>query len=226
MFIDSTSASAHRGGDRHRPSSPCLRTAEDRQSPGYLNLGIARILEVQDKNILFDDKFVPPMLVCSAHPVIEGWINRIVGWIDNKLEELSRFAADPGAGGGLQSVDYLVLQMLNREIPVLKHFASSRFIHPERLFDELLRLAGELATFATRERRARDYPAYDHDDLENVFTPLIRDIQDFLSAQLGPPRMRLEIIERAAATHSSLRSGIARCSATRHSFSKSRRAGL
>jgi len=77
-----------------------------------------------------------------------------VGWIDNKLEELSRFAADPGAGGGLQSVDYLVLQMLNRQIPVLKHFARSRFVHPERLFDELLRLAGELATFATRERRA------------------------------------------------------------------------
>ena len=138
------------------------------------------------------------MLVCSAHPVIEGWINRIVGWIDNKLEELSRFAADPGAGGGLQSVDYLVLQMLNREIPVLKHFASSRYIHPERLFDELLRLAGELATFATRERRARDYPAYDHDDLENVFAPLIRDIQDFLSAQLGRRVVRLEIIERAA----------------------------
>ena len=92
--------------------------------PGYLNLGIARVLEVRDKNILFDEKFIPPMLVCSAHPVIEGWINRIVGWIDNKLEELARYAAEPGAGGGLQSVDYFVLQMLNRQIPVLKHFAA------------------------------------------------------------------------------------------------------
>ena len=61
----------------------------------------------------------------------------------------------------------------------------------------MLRLAGELATFATSERRARDYPAYDHDDLENVFTPLIRDIQDFLSARLGRRAIRLEIIERA-----------------------------
>ncbi len=165
--------------------------------PGYVGLGIARVLEIHDKNILFDEKFIPPMLICSAHPVIEGWINRIVGWIDNKLEELSRYASDPSAGGGLQSVDYLVLQMLNRQIPVLKHFARSGYIHPERLFDELLRLAGELATFATAERRARDYPAYDHDDLENVFTPLIRDIQDFLNAQLGRRAIRLEIIERA-----------------------------
>lgn len=196
MFIDSTSAL--RIEEEIDIAHPRLAFELRRTSKaGYVSLGIARVLEVRDKNVLFDEKFIPPMLVCSAHPVIEGWINRIVGWIDNKLEELSRFAADPGAGGGLQSVDYLILQLLNRQIPVLKHFARSRFVHPERLFDELLRLAGELATFATRERRAHDYPAYDHDDLENVFAPLIRDIQDFLSAQLGRRAIRLEIIERA-----------------------------
>jgi type VI secretion system protein ImpJ len=165
--------------------------------PGYINLGIARVLEIRDRNILFDEKYIPPMLTCAAHPVIDGWINRIVGWIDNKLEELSRYAVDPSSGGGLQSVDYFVLQLLNRQIPSLKHFQRSVYIHPERLYDELLRLAGELATFATPERRAREYPAYDHDDLENVFTPLIRDIQDFLSAQLGRRAVRLQIIERA-----------------------------
>ena len=137
------------------------------------------------------------MLICSAHAVIDGWISRIVGWIENKLDELSRYAADPTSGGGLQSVDYFVLQLLNRQIPTLKHLQGSRFVHPERLYDELLRLAGELATFATPERRARNYPQYDHDDLENVFEPLVRDIQDFLSARLGRRAIRLELIERA-----------------------------
>ena len=94
-----------------------------------------------------------------AHPVVDGWINRIIGWIEAKLDELARYAADPTAGGGLQSVDYLVLQFLNRHIPVLSHLRGSGYVHPERLYDELLRLAGELATFATTERRARAYPA-------------------------------------------------------------------
>lgn len=165
--------------------------------PGYMGLGIARVLEVRDKNVLFDERFVPPMLVCAAHPVIDGWLNRIIGWIDAKLEELARYAVDPSSGGGLQSVDYLVLQLLNREIPALIHLQRSGYIHPERLYEQLLRLAGELATFATTERRARDYPSYDHDDLENVFAPLIRDIQEFLSARLGRRAIRLEIIERA-----------------------------
>jgi type VI secretion system protein ImpJ len=176
-----------------RLSFELRRTAK----PGYVGLPIARVLEVRDRTIVFDEKFAPPVLSCAAHPVVDGWIDRVIGWIDNKLEELARYAADPTAGGGLQSADYFILQLLNRHIPVLKHFRQSRYIHPERLYEEFLRIAGELATFATAERRARTYPAYDHDNLEEVFTPIVRDIQDFLSAQLGRRAIRLEIIERA-----------------------------
>ena len=39
--------------------------------------------------------------------------------------------------------------------PCSNHFQRSGYVHPERLYEELLRLAGELATFATPERRAR-----------------------------------------------------------------------
>src|SRR5215468_612392 len=165
--------------------------------PGYVNLGLARVLEVRDKQIVFDEKYVPPVLLCSAHPTVAGWIDRVIGWIDNKLDELARYAADPTAGGGLQSVDYFVLQLLNRHIALLKHYRTSSYLHPERLFDEFLRIVGELATFATPERRARDYPVYDQDDLENVFGPVMRDLQDFLSARLGRRAIRLEIITRA-----------------------------
>jgi type VI secretion system protein ImpJ len=90
-----------------------------------------------------------------------------------------------------------MLQLLNRQIPALKHLRQSRYIHPERLYEELLRLAGELATFTTQERRAREYPDYDHDSLDATFTPVLRDIQDFLSARLDKRAIRLEIVQRA-----------------------------
>jgi type VI secretion system protein ImpJ len=165
--------------------------------PGFTGLPIARIVEVHDRVVILDEKFAPPVLVCAAHPTVDGWLDRVVGWITNKLDELARYSADATAGGGLQSADYLMLQLLNREITVLTHFRRSRYVHPERLFEELLRIAGELATFVTSERRARDYPTYNHDDLETTFAPLLRDIQEFLSAQLDNRAIRLEIIERA-----------------------------
>src|SRR5262252_409197 len=73
--------------------------------PGYISLGLARVLEVRDKQIVFDEKYIPPLLLCGAHPVVAGWIDRVIGWIENRLDELARYAADPTAGGGLQSVN-------------------------------------------------------------------------------------------------------------------------
>src|SRR5579863_10122743 len=165
--------------------------------PGYVGLPVARIVEVRDRTIVFDEKFAPPVLVCSAHPTVEGWLDRVIGWIVAKLDELARYASDPTAGGGLQSADYLMLQMLNRAIPALKHYRGSNYVHPERLYEELLKLAGELATFATADRRAREYAPYAHDDLETTYSPVLRDIQDFLSARLDRRAIRLELVERA-----------------------------
>ena len=92
----------HRLGDLHRlrrrrcasrreSTSPIRGSSFELRKtpkPGYVGLGIARILEVRDKTIVFDEKYVPPLLVCAAHPVVDGWIDRVIGWIDNKLEEL------------------------------------------------------------------------------------------------------------------------------------------
>lgn len=163
---------------------------------GYSVLPIARVVEVRDKTIIFDERFVPPVLTIAAHPGSEGWLDRSIGWIETKLEELSRYAADPSAGGGLQSADYLILQLLNRSLPPLRHFRASRYTHPERAYTELLRIAGELATFSTVERRAKLYPRYDHDNLEGTFGPVVRDLQEFLSARMSRRAIRLEIIER------------------------------
>lgn len=165
---------------------------------GYFNLALARIEEVREKLIVFDQKFAPPVLVCAAHPVVNGWLDRVIGWIDNKLEELARYAADPTAGGGLQNVDYYVLQLLNRTIPLLKHFRGSNYVHPERLYCMLISLAGELSTYGAADRRARIYPNYDHDNLENTFEPVMRDLQEYLSKGFGRRAIHLELIVRAA----------------------------
>ncbi|OAI25842.1 type VI secretion protein [Methylosinus sp. R-45379] len=168
-----------------------------RPKPGYDCLAIARILEIRDKVIIFDPNFAPPLLVCAAHSVVTGWIDRVIGWVDNKLEELARYAADPSSGGGMQSADYLLLQTLNRAAPLLRHLRQSGYTHPERLYTSLASLAGELATFGSQQRRSRIYPAYDHDDLENVFEPILRDLQEFLSARTSRRARRMELVQRA-----------------------------
>lgn len=162
--------------------------------PGFQSLAVAKILEVRDRALVFDETYVPPMLLCSSHAIIDGWTDKVLGWIENKVGELARFAADPSAGGGLNNTDFMVLQLLNREAPVLKHMRRSRYVHPERLYVELMGFAGELATFGSQERLANDYPPYDHDNLEETFDPVLRDIQQYLAAGFDRRRRRLDIV--------------------------------
>jgi len=159
---------------------------EIRKTPksGYSCLKVARIVEVRDKTVVLDPSFAPPLLTVNAHAVVSGWIDRVVGWVETRLAALARYAADPGSGGGLQASDYSMLLLLNREIGGLRHLRASRYVHPERLYVALLRLAGELWTFDP-SRLCPEYPAYDHDDLEETFAPVLRDIQRLTSRDMS-----------------------------------------
>lgn len=163
--------------------------------PGFHSLKVARILEVRDKTIVFDETFAPPVLVTHAHPVVAGWVDRVIGWVDTKLETLARYAADPSSGGGLQTFDYFMLQMLNREVNVLKHLRSSKYVHPVEVYKELLRISGELWTFSPK-RLAPEYAEYEQDSLDTTFEPVLADIQRLLSLDIGRA-IRLNLIERA-----------------------------
>lgn len=158
-----------------------------RKSPkaGYQCLRLGRINEIRDGIISVDDTIPPPAMVLAAHPVITGYLTRVIGWIEAKLDNLSRYAADPTAGGGMQAIDYLMLMTLNREIGILRHYNTTHAIHPERLYERLVGLASELATFDHNTRLAPTYTPYDHADLKKCFTPIVRDIQHLLSRDVG-----------------------------------------
>ncbi len=168
---------------------------EIRKTPkaGFHCLKVARVLEVRDKSIIFDETFAPPVLVSRAHPVVAGWLDRVIGWIETKLETLARYAADPSSGGGLQTFDYFMLQMLNREINILRHLRHSKYTHPVDIYQELLRISGELWTFSPK-RLAPAYIEYDHDSPEAAFEPVLGDIQRLLSLDIGRA-IRLNLTE-------------------------------
>ncbi len=153
--------------------------------PGYQSICIARIHEMRNGIIAFDDSVPPPCLVTRAHPAVTGYLDRVTGWVEARLETLARYAADPTSGGGLQATDYLQLMLLNREITVLRHMAKLPAQHPEDLYRRLAGLAGELATFNAGSRQAAVYPPYDHNDLKTTFSPVVQDIQRALSRDAG-----------------------------------------
>ena len=152
---------------------------------GYQNIHLGRVIEMRDGIVTLDDRVPPTGLVLAVHPAYDGYLSRVVGWMEAKLEVLARYASDPSSGGGMQATDYLMLMVLNRELPVLRHLKSMAVVHPERLYERLIALAGELATFDQGNRHAADYGGYRHEDPKDSFGPVVQDIQRLLARDVG-----------------------------------------
>ncbi len=179
-------ASANRAEHLVEIAQPRLELAlRKTPRPGYQNIRIGRIIEMRDGIVTLDDSVPPVGLVLGVHPAYEGYLSRVIGWIEAKLETLARYASDPSSGGGMQATDYLMLMVLNRELPVLRHLRGQANLHPERLYEKLLGLAGELSTFDQGARMAPVYAQYDHQDGKESFAPLVRDIQQLLARDVG-----------------------------------------
>jgi len=166
------------------------------QTDGRVCLGLARIKEVFNGKVVFDQTYIPPVLDIRASPVLEAHINSIVGRAEQRVDELSLRAVEATDGGAETFASFLLLQALNRWIPGLAHLRSLPSVHPERLYEMFVTMAGELATLATKERRPPGFPAYRHEDLENTFGPVVDFLNSCLSAQFerSAGQIRLEAV--------------------------------
>ena len=158
----------------------------DKAPDGFQAICLGWVSDVRDGTVVTLDQTVPPVgLVLDCHRAYQGYLKTTIGAIEARLEVLERYAADPSSAGGMQDKDYLMLMVLNRVLPVLRHLQNLPWVHPERLYEQLLALAGELTTFEDQDRKVRDYGRYRHDQPKDTFSPLIADIRRLLSRDVG-----------------------------------------
>ncbi|WP_431280621.1 type VI secretion system baseplate subunit TssK [Humitalea sp. 24SJ18S-53] len=171
---------------------------ESEERAGFSCLGLARIVEVQaDRRVMIDDRFMPPCLRISAVPPLANIVAELVGMLGQRAEALGARLSQPGARGVAEVADFLLLQTVNRCLPLLAHYADAGNVHPETLFATLVQIAGELATFTSPDKKASTYPAYRHDDLQRSFAPVIADLRRSLSAVLETNAVEIPLQERS-----------------------------
>ncbi|MGD8207833.1 MAG: type VI secretion system baseplate subunit TssK [Thiohalocapsa sp.] len=175
-----------------------LRLLLDRDSrDGYACCGIARVLEYRpDGQLVLDPDYIPPCTRTGASARLIGFVEELLGLCRRRAELLGARVRAGGAGGVSEWANFLLLQLLNRHDPVLAHLAEARAHHPEMLYRELLRIAGELATFSTEDKRPPDFPAYRHDDLDATFSPVFDALRQWLSREDVERAIAIPIQER------------------------------
>ena len=155
---------------------------ESEERSGYHCLGLARIVQVgADKNVLFDEDYLPPCLDSHAVPRLSGFISELEGLLHQRGEGLAGRATESGRGGSAEIADFLLLMAVNRYEPLVAHLTRVSNLHPESLYSLLLEIAGELATFSAKEKRPPAFPGYRHDQLKETLEPVMASLRQSLS---------------------------------------------
>ncbi|RNF29282.1 type VI secretion protein, partial [Massilia aurea] len=163
----------------------------------WVTLGVARVIERRaDNQVVLDPAYCPPALDVRAAPALKGFLDELLGLLHQRGEALAARLAQPAGAGAADIADFLLLQLLNRSQPLVAHLAGMSGLHPEALYRELVRLAGELATFTRADKRPGPYPVYRHDALDTSFAPLMLDLRRSLSAVMDPHAVPIPLEER------------------------------
>ena len=163
------------------------------QTYGRVVLALASVREVQNGALVFDDRFIPPTLDIRASVRLSGFLSDIIGRAAQRVDELALRAAEATDGGTETFASFLLLQVLNRWCAQLSHLAALPSVHPERLFEAFLGMAGELSTFSRADRRTPPLPDYDHEKPQLSFEPIFELLQAALSAVFDRSAIQMEL---------------------------------
>ena len=158
--------------------SACATSATD--CAGLVGMGVARIKGREaDGSVALDADYIPPCLRSTSIRLPD-----FLAELEGKLESIAAarvgYILNPQARGSADVRDLLVLELINRARPQILHLREQGTLHPERLYQFLVGLAGEMATYAAGDRRPPAFPIYHHPEPGTAFLPLIKTIRQLL----------------------------------------------
>ncbi|QGP53556.1 type VI secretion protein, family [Piscirickettsia salmonis] len=132
-----------------------------------------------DNTPTFRTDFFPPLLYSQGNPAIQSLLEDSVQILQQRRHSLAtRFADNSSIDRGM--VGLLILQSINRYLPLLEHALDHNHIPPIKIFEYLLQLINEVATFTTKPRYYEKI-TYDHIHLYNSFHKLNQALHQVLN---------------------------------------------
>ncbi|CCJ99552.1 Uncharacterized protein ImpJ/VasE [Cronobacter malonaticus 507] len=160
---------------------------DSQDNSDYLVCPVARLHRDMQGAWTQDSAFLPPLLNLKASPWLSGQLEQLLMQLRTRLARLMAMRRESNermADFAVADVSlFWLLNALNSAEPVLGNFQRHPQVHPERLYQELVRLAGSLLTFSL-EHTVSNIPVYRHGHLSDVFPSLFDLLGDLLEASM------------------------------------------
>lgn len=156
---------------------------DDELRDGFTSMKIAELQRTPTGQVKVADEYIPPILKISANDWLTAMVRQIVEILITKGASLSEQRRQANASLAdfttSEVAVFWLLHTINNSIPIMSHYFRSPVLHPERLYEEMSRLIGQLMTFSV-EMQPKDIVKYDHDDLYFTFSNLAAQLRELL----------------------------------------------
>lgn len=162
-----------------------LLLGEQGNDPAYVRLKLCEVLDTSPNGrVTLASEFIPTYLHFHASGYLLACLKEVIGLLGHRGDALAERLQSSGKAGGAEVGDFLMLQLINRTEPLLQHCLAQEQVHPEEVYRTLLALLGELATFASDNKRAPAEMQYRHNDQGASFRQLMEGIRQRLAMVL------------------------------------------
>jgi type VI secretion system protein ImpJ len=178
--------------------------AETEPRDHLVNLPLLRLRRTSTGDFELDPRFVPPSLSIASSPVLHAALRRLLDVLQAKVDALYGFHREPSKNviefrsGDVAS--FWLLHTASAAFAGLSHYLQNPKLHPERLFERLLELAGALMTFS-RSYTLADLPAYQHDLPGPSFAKLDHIVRELLEAVISTRCFSIALQEAKPSFH-------------------------
>jgi type VI secretion system protein ImpJ len=166
-----------------------LRLLSDRDNrEQYISTPVARVRATSSGGYELDTSFVPPIVTIRSSASVYLMVRRLMEILQAKAQALYGHHREPSQhivefrSGDIAS--FWLLHTVNSAYASLQHLFHHPALHPERLFQELLRLAGQLLTFS-KGHSLSDLPVYNHANPGPEFMKLDHMIREMIDTVIS-----------------------------------------
>lgn len=170
----------------------------------YLTLPLVRIRRTTTNGYEIDPGFIAPSLRVDGAPTLHLMLRRLLDSLQAKVDALYGFHREPSKNviefrsGDIAS--FWLLHTASSAFAALAHIHRNPSLHPERLYQELLRLAGGLMTFSKTHTLA-DLPAYEHGRPSSCFGKIDGILRNLLETVISTRYFAISLDEQKPSFH-------------------------
>ncbi len=162
------------------------------------SVAVLRLRRLATGGFELDPTFIPPSLMVRSSPLLMLQLRRLMDALQAKVNALHGHHREPSKHviefrtGDVSS--FWLLHTASAAFASLSHYLHHPDLHPERLFEQLLGLAGALLTYSKTSALV-DLPAYQHESLGLCFIKLHGMIRDLLDTVISAKYFAIALAE-------------------------------